>query len=159
VAGLIWSADLSRPNTQVRDALEKTAKDMGTAGRDNAYGYGLVQAKAALDYLSSIPPTPTLQVAVSTDKASYVHRETVLITFTVTDGLARVPGAAVHLDLRTAKGNRYSGNGTTDANGVVRFSYTVNSKRDGVGTYIVTGTATKSGYNPGTGTTTFMVTK
>ncbi|HVE87272.1 MAG TPA: S8 family serine peptidase, partial [Myxococcales bacterium] len=53
VAALIWSAYPTKTATQVRAALQNTARDLGAAGRDNAYGYGLVQAKAALDYLGS----------------------------------------------------------------------------------------------------------
>jgi len=53
VAAKIWSFNPSWTNVQVRTALTATAKDLGTAGRDNSYGYGLVQAKAALAYLQS----------------------------------------------------------------------------------------------------------
>jgi subtilisin family serine protease len=52
VAALVWSVNPSWTNTQIRKALEATAQDLGTAGRDNSYGHGLVQAKAALDYLT-----------------------------------------------------------------------------------------------------------
>lgn len=51
VAALVWSYDTSWTNAQVRDALQATALDLGAAGRDKAYGFGLVQARAALDYL------------------------------------------------------------------------------------------------------------
>lgn len=50
VAALVWSANPSWTNTQVRAALENSALDLGAAGRDNFYGYGLVQAQAALNY-------------------------------------------------------------------------------------------------------------
>ena len=53
VAALIWSH--CKPGikaTQIREALIKSAKDLGKAGYDRAYGHGLVQAKAALKYLS-----------------------------------------------------------------------------------------------------------
>ena len=52
VAALVWSANPSWTNVQIRDALAATAEDLGTAGRDVYYGYGLVRAKAALDYLT-----------------------------------------------------------------------------------------------------------
>ena len=52
VAALIWSANPSWTNAQIREALDNTAFDLGAPGRDTAYGYGLVQAKAALDYLN-----------------------------------------------------------------------------------------------------------
>lgn len=51
VAALIWSARPTATPAQVRAALEQTAKDLGVAGRDDKYGYGLIQAKAARDYL------------------------------------------------------------------------------------------------------------
>ena len=52
-AALIWSYNPAMNNAQIRDALQKTAKDLGTTGRDSSYGYGLVQAKAALDFIKS----------------------------------------------------------------------------------------------------------
>jgi subtilisin family serine protease len=51
VAALVWSKYPKKKNTDVRTALTATAKDLGPAGKDPFYGYGLVQAKAALDYL------------------------------------------------------------------------------------------------------------
>ncbi len=38
-------------NAEIRAVLQQTAQDLGTAGRDVYYGYGLVQAKAAIDAL------------------------------------------------------------------------------------------------------------
>ncbi|MCO1332790.1 S8 family serine peptidase [Microbulbifer sp. OS29] len=52
VTALVWSHFPNCSNTEIRNALTATAEDLGDAGRDNAYGYGLVQAKAAYDYLS-----------------------------------------------------------------------------------------------------------
>ncbi len=51
VAALVWSHNTSWTNQQIRDAMNATAEDLGTAGRDNSFGFGLVQAKAALDFL------------------------------------------------------------------------------------------------------------
>ena len=51
VAALVWSADPSKTNAEIRDALTATAFDLGAAGRDVAYGYGLVQAYDAWVYL------------------------------------------------------------------------------------------------------------
>jgi serine protease len=58
VAALVWSVNPSWTNAQIRQALEATAQDLGPAGRDNSYGHGLVQAKAALDYLTGNTNTP-----------------------------------------------------------------------------------------------------
>lgn len=51
VAALIWTHNTSWTAAQIRDAMVSTAEDLGANGRDNFYGYGLVQAQAALDYL------------------------------------------------------------------------------------------------------------
>ena len=59
VAALIWSADASWTNLQIRAALQQTALDLGASGRDNAYGYGLVQAASALQFLMDHKPTAT----------------------------------------------------------------------------------------------------
>lgn len=52
VAALVWSHDPSWSNQQIRAALAGSALDLGAPGRDSAYGFGLVRAKAALDHLS-----------------------------------------------------------------------------------------------------------
>ena len=53
VAALVWSNHTSCSNAELRNAMNATAEDLGDAGRDNAYGYGLVQARAASDYLAN----------------------------------------------------------------------------------------------------------
>ncbi len=104
-------------------------------------------------------PAPTLGVSVTTDKVSYVNRENVQITVTVTDGANPVAGVAVHVEVAGANGNKRAGDGTTDGNGVAKFQYKVNSRRDGVGTYTLDATASKAGFNSGSGSTTFEVTE
>lgn len=52
VAALLWSHNPGTwTNKVIRAALQATALDLGPQGKDNAYGYGLVQAQAALVYL------------------------------------------------------------------------------------------------------------
>lgn len=51
VTALVWSHFPNCNNYEIRNALGASAKDLGDAGRDYSYGYGLVQAKAAYDYL------------------------------------------------------------------------------------------------------------
>ena len=48
VAALLWAKNPQLTNVQVREKLEKTAKDLGTPGKDVQFGNGLVQAAAAL---------------------------------------------------------------------------------------------------------------
>ncbi|WP_341503899.1 S8 family serine peptidase [Gallaecimonas sp. GXIMD4217] len=53
VAALVWSHFPQCSNTEIRAALVATAEDLGSAGRDDYYGHGLVQAKDAVDYLTT----------------------------------------------------------------------------------------------------------
>ena len=56
VAALLWSSNPELTNEQIREAMTMTALDLGEAGRDIAFGYGLVQAYDALQYLESMGP-------------------------------------------------------------------------------------------------------
>jgi parallel beta-helix repeat protein len=47
-AALVWARNPSLTNVQVRSILSQTAEDLGPAGRDTVYGYGLVRADEAL---------------------------------------------------------------------------------------------------------------
>ncbi len=62
VAALVWSQHAGCSAANVRNALTSTALDIDRHGRDDKTGHGLVQAKAAVDYLSAncgnLPPTP-----------------------------------------------------------------------------------------------------
>ena len=53
VAALVWSHHENCDNQAIRNALIATAEDLGDAGRDTSYGYGLVQASDAVNYLST----------------------------------------------------------------------------------------------------------
>lgn len=53
VAALVWSHFPSCTGTEIRDALKATADDQGAAGRDDYFGYGIVKAKNAYDYLTA----------------------------------------------------------------------------------------------------------
>lgn len=48
VAALIKSANSSLSNSDIKNILYNTAKDIGAAGKDNQFGYGLVDAYAAV---------------------------------------------------------------------------------------------------------------
>ena len=164
VAALVWSAFPNLTNQDIRDALDATAKDLGDPGRDTAYGYGLVQAYDAIQYLGGSSGgggesnNGALHVSVATDKSTYANRETVYITVTVTDDSgAPVESATVDVTISTPKGNTLAASATTDASGQAVVTYKINANRDGFGTYTVDATATKSGYTDSSGSTTFTV--
>jgi len=53
VAGLLWMYYPDCTSYQIRNALLKSAEDLGDEGCDVQYGYGLVQAKAAYQLLAN----------------------------------------------------------------------------------------------------------
>jgi Subtilase family len=64
VTALVWSSKPTATPTEVLEALRNTALDLGAPGRDIYYGYGLVQAKDAIDsLLGGDPPAPDCIVA------------------------------------------------------------------------------------------------
>ena len=109
--------------------------------------------------LAAVTTATKVSVTVTTDEDSYVNRENVQITVTVTDGTNPVEDADVQVVVTTANGNKLAGDGTTNNDGVAKFRFKVNSKRHGVGTYTVDATASKDGFESGSGSTTFKVTK
>ena len=52
VAAVVWSNFPECTANGIRLALRASADDQGEAGYDHAYGWGVVQAKAAVDYIS-----------------------------------------------------------------------------------------------------------
>jgi serine protease len=100
VAAMVWSAVPAATNVQVRNALTSTARDLGAAGRDVYYGFGLVQAKAAYDLLKNSSTPPVMHVAALTGTSAWVAGGTsnwkATITVTIKDANnAIVSGAAV----------------------------------------------------------------
>jgi serine protease len=88
VAALVWSHNTAWTNQQIRDALAATAEDLGAAGRDDTYGWGLVQARAALDYLTGggteppPPPPPAEGITLSASGYKVKGFNTVDLTWT-----------------------------------------------------------------------------
>jgi len=73
VAALIWSAFPDKTNAEIREAMTSTAFDLGDAGRDVYFGYGLVQAFAAYEYLGggSVNNPPTVHISNPGDGATF----------------------------------------------------------------------------------------
>lgn len=114
VAGLIWSAHTKCSSAEIRAALIKTAmKPDNSTGRDQHYGYGIVQAKAAHDYLTANPCGSKLKVSLTTRVRNTTSstanssnglpanptasRATVLVTLTDSNNGQRVAGQQVQL--------------------------------------------------------------
>jgi hypothetical protein len=73
-AALVWSLNPTKTAAQIRDAFQKTAIDKGTAGRDTSFGFGIIQAKAAHDYLQQVTPPPTTPTITSITKVTTANR-------------------------------------------------------------------------------------
>jgi WD40 repeat protein len=126
------------------------------------FGYGLSDASVVLAVNGAGgggTTTPALDAVVSTTKPSYVNREKATILVSVTDGAKAISGASVSVVVTSSKGTRTTLNGSTAANGVATLTYTVYSTKQGIGTYRVDASVTKSGYTSTTDSTTFGVTK
>ena len=75
-AGIADSNGNGRVNDEVRETLGATAEDLGAAGRDSHYGFGLVSAAAAVASVSPpVPPDPAVSIHLTTDKSSYISGE------------------------------------------------------------------------------------
>ncbi|SCZ76747.1 S8 family peptidase [Acidaminobacter hydrogenoformans] len=87
VAALVMASDSTLSNTQVRARLNETALDLGTAGRDTWYGYGLVDAKKAVGTLT--PPitneAPVVQITSPENGANFDDDTTISFIGSVTD--------------------------------------------------------------------------
>ena len=98
VAAIVWSKNPNWTNVQIREALNVTAEDLGTAGRDTSFGWGLVRAKAALDYLNGGGPTPTPVVAkvgsLSVTTAKKGRNFTATANTTIVNGSGAALGSA-----------------------------------------------------------------
>ena len=190
-AALVVAANSGWANDDVRLRLVTTAEDLGAAGRDTSFGYGLVDAENAVlgsTDGNNLPPSPaptptptptpgettatppptatstptvepgaTLDVRVGTDKATYSNRQWVYITVTVTAGPSAVPDASVQAVVTGANDRTRTYTGNTNSQGEATFRFRVHTSRYGTGTYRVAATATKAGYESGTGSTSFQV--
>jgi subtilisin family serine protease len=83
VAALLLSVDPSLSPDQIRNVLESTAKDLGTTGLDDYYGWGLIDASAALQSLQYSLTVNTMgsgSVTKNPDQANYFSGTVVTLT-------------------------------------------------------------------------------
>ncbi|NUO77534.1 MAG: S8 family serine peptidase [Lysobacter sp.] len=97
VAALLYSAKPSATAAEVRNALTSTAQDLGAAGRDNEYGFGLVRAFEAVDALTgggTTPPNPTAQTYSNTADYTISDNATVDSPIVVSGRSGNAPSTA-----------------------------------------------------------------
>jgi len=93
VAALVIAKGVTGPDN-VRAALETTAEEKGTASWDEIYGWGLVDAAAALTYVPPVPPPtdnpPTVNIANPLDGATVSGLVSIEASATDDVGVAQV---------------------------------------------------------------------
>lgn len=162
VAALVWSANPTWTNVEIRNALTATAQDLGVTGRDNMYGYGLVKAADALTYLGGGTEPPVedqlvVSITAPTPGQNFSSGQVVTISGLVTAEGQAVSGATVKVTIKSPRNKTTTlPTVTTNPSGSYSLNYTTNRK-NGTGTYTITVTATKTGYLTGSATTTFVL--
>lgn len=109
VAGLVWSTNPNLRPTVVRSALLRTLVEVGSKGRDNASGLGLIDAEAAVRYALDVGEAddlthPTLSIDRPRPGTRITRRTTAAVSATdddlVADVVMYVDGAAIATDTR-----------------------------------------------------------
>jgi subtilisin family serine protease len=128
VAALVIGNGVTGP-AAVRARLQSTATDLGPAGRDPYYGFGLVNAKTALS--GGPNTTPTVLVTSPASGASFTTGKSVTFTGTATD---------------TQDGSLSSSlKWTSNLQGTIGTGASVSTSSLSIGTHAITASATDSG--------------
>ncbi|WP_410508920.1 S8 family serine peptidase [Methanosarcina hadiensis] len=142
VAALLISRGANEPD-EVRAAIESTTKDLGANGWDTSYGYGLINAKASLDYIQGQQPVNNPPVAEA--GGPYTGTTGTAVTF---DG-----SASYDSDGSIASYNWDFGDGSTGSGATTKHIYLA------TGTYTVTLKVTDDKNAVGTDKATVRVAK
>lgn len=91
IASLVWSANPNLTAAQVRSIVTSTAMDLGAAGRDNTFGFGLVNADLAVRRARALFLNPALAGADYWNVPLIKRFDTNLITTTLLTSTIRTP--------------------------------------------------------------------
>ena len=159
---LLKQANPTASYVNLRAMLDKNVLDLGVAGRDVFYGYGLTQSGSTGVTPTPTPtPTPTVNfttsTTVATDKLSYLVGETVTVTVNVVDQNQKpLSGATVSVIITPPKGGSINAKAITNANGQVTFKLSTNLK-SAKGTYKVSASTSLTKYKSSTASSSFML--
>jgi PKD repeat protein len=121
VAALVWSQATTLANTALRDHLRSNAQDLGVAGRDELYGFGLVDARKTIDAVS-LPPSPETTISIENFDDGVADGWTNTGLWHVSSACSTPPSTPSYLgyqedsDCEYSTGARTSGTATFDAN-------------------------------------------
>ena len=142
--------------SEIRTLLQYYVLDLGTVGRDWAYGYGLIQS-----FLTSVQPPVVKETftSVLTNKSVYTVGEKITITVTVTDETSLpVANASVKLTITPPPGKTKVTTTTliTGSDGRAVYTYSTN-KVSTKGLYIVLAETSLTNYSSSSASTTFTL--
>lgn len=141
---------------EIRALLQLYVLDLGSVGRDWAFGYGLIQS-----FLTNVQPPVTKETftTVITNKTTYTVGEKISITvYVVDENDLPVEGANVKITITPPIGKTKvtTVNLITDSNGVAVYTYSTN-KVSTKGVYTVKAETTLLNYTSSSATTTFIL--
>lgn len=157
-AAFAASALTVNPGAMASTTLQVTSPTFATSG---FYTIGVTATNGgAPTYLVSTLATyaivSSLNVAVSTDKASYARNQTVTITAVVSANGSAVANAGVTVTITKPGGAKVAGSSVSGANGSVVFKYRI-GRRDPVGTYQISASANLNNAITGSSSASFRV--
>lgn len=157
VVGLMKSVNPSLTPAAARDILRRTAQPAGDA---NQYGYGIVDAHAAVLAAGGSGGTPQpgreTRTTVQADKTVYQRGDNIQITTRVTDQQGNVlQGATVNFTLTRPNGTAVTNTASTNASGIATWAVTSNAQT-ALGSYQIKAETTLSGYQPSSATTSIQ---
>jgi minor extracellular protease Epr len=158
---LLKQANSTASAATLRSMLDQDVLDLGAAGKDPLYGYGLVQAGSIASQPVTTQPAPTVTLTtnttVLTDKPAYIAGETVTITVNVVDQTgAPLSGALTKITVTPPKGSKITGSATTNTNGQAVFKMAT-SRKSVKGTYKVSETTSLANYTNSSAVSSFQV--
>lgn len=140
LAALLWSLAPSLTDSQIRDLIQNTAEDLGSAGWDQFFGYGRIDAGRAM---AAIGPQPPSQLTMFIDDDSGPVSSHLLITTTNPDVISWTVGISPSvswLDLDPPTSGTLSV-ASSPAGIVLNAGYPLASYNTYTTTLILTGTA------------------
>ncbi len=148
---LLKQANSTLSAKDLRIKLQQGVVDLGTAGKDAWFGYGLIQAPKmqpiAQESAQTTPVQYNSKTTLVSSKSIYKIGETVSLTMTSYDQNGKtLAGATAEIVVYNPLGIGKVYNGTTNADGQFKGSYSTSKLTNLKGKYQVKATTTKEGF-------------
>lgn len=159
-----WTATFAAPTLSISPGAGASTTLQVTSPASAADGFYTIgvaaEDSANATYTASTSAThvivSSLDVAVSTDKASYTRNQTVTVTASVSSGGSPISGVGVTFTITKQSGATVTGSATTGTNGSAVYKYRL-KKQDPAGIYQATSDANVNNAIFGSGWKSFTV--